>query len=333
MAVSVGGVSALGHEPIPGSLTGTTLAGDHSDGTLWAGDTLSTDFAKVVTNLVKKELVDQLRHKAVFLQEAQFIPAKNVKGTKDFVYTVFKDLAAADDVAEGVPPESVALGLEVMSFYGAQKAKIVAISDLAELFSPFDQYSIAAEKVAWNIVDTMETAAGTLLQTTGLAAAAAQATVAENIIANRLVLAKALVPAFPDGFYRAFISPTDAAAVMADTSGLGFMEAYKYRDNMPLINGEIGRFRGIRFIETTRVSDGSTPIIGPEAFAWGDYQSVQVYRVAPGGDHADPLAQRGLVGWKGMFGSAKVEFATGDPGPAANPHLMRYTVANLTTVA
>ena len=58
---------------------------------------------------------------------------------------------------------------------------------------------------------------------------------------------------------------------------------------------------------------------GPDFFIWGDYQTIRAYRVAPGGDHADPLAQRGLVGWKGMWGLKLNEFdGTPAMGPASN---------------
>lgn len=330
MTVTLGGVSALGKEPIVGSLAGTTLAGNKSDGTQLTD--LNAAFTSVVTALVKKTTEDILRNKAVILAESNFIHATNVKGTNKFVYTAYADLGAAEDLAEGVPPISVALAFDTMDFVGSQKGKIVAISDLAEMFNPHEQYAIAAEKIAWNIVDTMELAAAVIAQAGGLTKAAAQATVAENIIANRLVLKKALVPTFNDGFYRCFISPTDLAAVMTDTSGLGFTETMKYTSTTDLLTGEAGRFRGVRFIETTRVADGKATMFGPEFFAWGDYQTAQVYRVAPGGDHADPLAQRGLVGWKGMFGGEAITFS-GSILNAANPTQIKYTVADLVTVA
>ena len=49
--------------------------------------------------------------------------------------------------------------------------------------------------------------------------------------------------------------------------------------------------------------------------------------MAPGGDHADPLAQRGLVGWKGMWGLKTNEFDGTPPmGPASNIKAQRFTV-------
>ena len=48
------------------------------------------------------------------------------------------------------------LALDTLQFVGAQKGKLVAITDLAEQFSPFELYRLAAEKLAWNAVDSAE---------------------------------------------------------------------------------------------------------------------------------------------------------------------------------
>ena len=110
------------------------------------------------------------------------------------------------------------------------------------------------------------------------------------------------VPMFPDGTYHAVVSPTDAGKIMTEVGELGWTDTQKYANPQTLLNGRIGKFRGVRFIESTRVANDKSLLFGPDFFAWGDYQTIQAYRVAPGGDHADPLAQRGLVGWKGMWG-------------------------------
>ena len=112
---------------------------------------------------------------------------------------------------------------------------------------------------------------------------------------------------------------------------LGWTDTQKYANPQTLLNGEIGKFRGVRFIESTRVANDKSLLFGPDFFAWGDYQTIQAYRVAPGGDHADPLAQRGLVGWKGMWGLTTVKFA-GTPamGPATNITAERWTQADFT---
>jgi phosphohistidine swiveling domain-containing protein len=244
--VTLGGTSANGAIPITGNLSGTTLAGNKSDGTQW--DALNTSFAKVVTDLVHKELIETLRASAIILQETQYIKAKNVKGTNKFVYTAYSDLGAADDLAEGVPPLSVAMAFDTMDFVGSQKGKIVAISDLAELYNPYEQYSLAASRIAWNIVDTMELLAATVVQAGGLTSPAAAATVAENIIANRLVLKKALVPAFNDGFYRCLTAPPSCSVLTSSRGATtrparptGLPPVATMRTRWPSVDSSAGR--------------------------------------------------------------------------------------------
>jgi N4-gp56 family major capsid protein len=321
---------AVNTQPIPMSLSGTLAAG--TAGTAWAG-TPNASFAKVVTNLVLRSVIENLRTRAVIMQETSYIRAKQVPGTNALVYTAFQDLGAADTLLEGVPPETSTLAFDTFTFTGIQKGKVVAITDLAALLSPFELYSIAAEKVSWNAVDTAEKDAATLIQGANKGVVIAAGTTlqpAQNFVKAIVALKQAEVPPFPDGYYRVLISPADAATFMLQTGELGWTDTMKYASSEQLLNGEIGKFRGARFIESNRIADHKTVIYGPDFFAWGDYQSIQAYRVAPGGDHADPLAQRGLVGWKGMWGMSIVEFDAATVGPASNPKGYRYTQVDLT---
>lgn len=322
--------SASGTEPIPPSNAGTLAAG--TAGVAFDGDT-NAAFDQIVTALVLRNLSDNLRNDLVVLQASAFARAKNVPGTNNFTYTFFADLGAAEDLLEGIPPVTVPLTWDTFSFTGTQKGKLVAITDLAEVFSPFELYRIAAEKVAWNAMDTAETAAVTLLMAATGITVTGGSSIAENIVNTKVALSVGNVPKFPDGTYHALISPADAAIVMLDTESNGWTETSKYAQPGMLLNGELGRFRGVTFIESNRITDGKTVVFGPEMVIWGDWQTIQAYRVAPGGDHADPLAQRGLVGWKGMWGMKLAEF-DGTPaiGPASNPGGKRYAVVDLTDV-
>jgi len=321
--------AAVNTQPIPGSNAGTLAAGTAGV----AFTALNSDFAKIVTALVVRNIVDNLRSQPVFAAMGNYIRARNVPGTNKFVYTAFADLAPAQVLLEGVPPESEKMQFDTMELTGAQKGKLVAVTDLASLHSPFELYSVAAEKVAFNAVDTLEKDLAALVQgaDNGIGIATVGATSVARVIEVVTGMKVAEVPTFEDGYYRAFISPADAAKIMSEAGELGWTDTMKYAGTTQLLNGEIGRFRGIRFIETTRVADSKTVVFGPEWAVWGDYQTIQAYRVAPGGDHADPLAQRGLVGWKGMWGVGLVKFdGTPAMGPASNPGAERWTLADLT---
>jgi N4-gp56 family major capsid protein len=327
--------AAVNTQPIPPSLAGTTAIG--VAGAVYnpntSGGNTSAAFNNVVTNLVLKTLVENLRSKPVLAQMGNYSRAKNVPGTKGFVYSAFGDLSPAVALLEGVPPETEKLQFDSASFFGSQKGKLVAITDLADLISPFDLYSIAAEKVAWNIIDTLEKDLAALLSgaDNGIGITSAKTTAVGRIIDTVTAMKIAEVPMFPDQTYHAEVSPTDAAIIMAEVGELGWTDVQKYANPANILNGEIGKFRGVRFIESTRILNDKSIIHGPEFFAWGDYQTIQSYRVAPGGDHADPLAQRGLLGWKGMWGMTTIKLS-GTPavGPATNLVGERWTQTDLT---
>ena len=321
--------SATGTEPIIPSAAGTVALG--TAGVAYAG-TPNADFANILTALVVRNVVEVLRDKTTFLQEGAFMRAQSVPGTNVMRYTAFADLGPADTLLEGVPPVTEKLAWDIFEFTATQKGKVVAITDLADLFSPFDMYRVASEKIAWNAVDTAEKDIVTLVQGAGVGipVTTVASQPAQNIVATTVALKKADVPTFPDGTYHAVISPADAALIMTQTGELGWTDASKYAQARELLNGELGTFRGIRFVESNRVADHKTVVFGPNFFVWGDYQTVQAYRVAPGGDHADPLAQRGLVGWKGMWGLKLVAF-DGTPvmGPATNPGAVRWAQVDI----
>jgi N4-gp56 family major capsid protein len=327
---NTGGQDAAGSLATPPGGTSTALG---TEGVAYAG-TPNANFGAIVTALVVRNVMETLRDKAIVMQEGAFIKAASVPGTNQLRYTAFADLGPAETLLEGVPPQTEGLQWDTLEFTGSQKGKIVAITDLAEQFSPFELYRIAAEKIAWNAVDTAEKDAVTLVQGAGvgITVVGVTANMASSVIAAVVALKKADVPAFPDGTYHALISPGDAALLMSQTGELGWTDTMKYANGKAILNGELGTFRGARFIESNRIADSKTVFFGPDAFIWGDYQTIRAYRVAPGGDHADPLAQRGLVGWKGMWG-LKLNAFDGTPpiGPATNPTGTRWAQVDLTT--
>lgn len=331
---NTGGQDASGTLPIP---SGGSSNAAGTLGTVFDGIVANGEFDNIVTTLVNRNIVDILRTDAVVMQPGAWLPATHVKGTRDFRYAAFPDLGVAELLLEGVPPQTSKLAWEILTFTGGQKGKLVAITDLAEIYSPFELYSIAAEKLAWNAVDTAEKDIVTLLMAaTGVSIVMGGATIAANVVNTTVGLKQAEVPRFPDGTYQALVSPGDAGLLMTELTGDGWTEASKYTDSQvgKLLTGEVGKFRGIRFIESNRITDGKAVVYGPGYFIHGDFQTIRSYRVAPGGNHADPLAQRGLVGWKGMWGQKLVEF-DGSPavGPASNTKGFRFTVVDLTAIS
>jgi len=241
---------------------------------------------------------------------------------------------------EGTAPTDDALTISSEYFTAAQYGATVAISDLANLDSPHDLISIAAERVAYKAVRSMDhlvrdeihssaatsaifgaTGATTLTANTANSAVATAGLLSGAFVKNMVARLKgANVPTFADGTYRCIIHPAQEYDLISDTAVNGWIESRKYVDNTGLLTGEIGMFAGVRFIvssdakvyTTAGASSGNVYnalFLGPDAYTIGDSQTLQSYFVAPGGDHSDPLAQKALVGYKMRFGTLLLDEA------------------------
>ena len=298
-------------------------------------NTGQSGFSDLVTQLVAARAEEELRARAVHAMPGMYVPARFVKGTNTLRYARYADLApSTTTLTEGTAPTDDALTISSEFFTAKQYGATVAISDLANLDSPHDLISIAAERVAYKAVRSMDnivrddihsnaataavwgaTASGTLTQNAANSAIAAAGVLTGLFVKQTVARLKAAnVPAFADGFYRAIIHPNQEFDLISDTAVNGWIESRKYVDNMDLLTGEIGQFAGVRFIvssdakvyATAGASSGNVYaalFLGPDSYAVGDSQTLQSYFVAPGGDHTDPLAQKAIVGYKMRFGS------------------------------
>lgn len=303
--------------------------------------TSTTNFSDLVTQLVAARAEEELRARAVHAMPGLYVPARFVKGTNTLRYARYADLAVSTTtLTEGTAPTDDALTISSEYFTAAQYGATVAISDLANLDSPHDLISIAAERVAYKAVRSMDhivrdnihanaatsaifgaTGATTLTQNTANSAVATAGLLSGAFVKQMVARLKgANVPAFADGTYRCIIHPAQEYDLVSDTSVNGWIESRKYVDNTELLTGEIGMFAGVRFIvssdakvyTTAGASSGNVYnalFLGPDSYAIGDSQTLQSYFVAPGGDHSDPLAQKALVGYKMRFGSLLLDEA------------------------
>jgi N4-gp56 family major capsid protein len=303
--------------------------------------TSTSGFADLVQELVAARAEEELRARAVHAMPGMYVPARFVKGTNTLRYARYADLGVnTTPLTEGTPPTDQALTISSEYFTATQYGATVAISDLANIDSPHDLISIAAERVAYQAVRSMDnivrdnihstadtaavfgaTASGTLTQNAANSAVAA-AGILNGAFVKQIVarLKGANVPSFADGTYRAIIHPSQEYDLVSDTAVNGWIESRKYVDNRDLLTGEIGMFAGVRFIvssdakvyQTAGASAGNVYaalFLGPDAYAIGDSQTLQSYFVAPGGDHTDPLAQKALLGYKMRFGSLVLDAA------------------------
>ena len=303
--------------------------------------TSTTNFSDLVTQLVAARAEEELRARAVHAMPGMYVPARFIKGTNTLRYARYADLAVSTTVlTEGTAPTDDALTISSEFFTAAQYGATVAVSDLANLDSPHDLISIAAERVAYKAVRSMDhlvrdeifssalttavfgaTGAATLTANTANSAVAAAGLLSGAFVKQMVARLKGSnVPQFADGTYRCIIHPAQEYDLVSDTSVNGWIESRKYVDNTNLLTGEIGMFAGVRFIvssdakvyATAGASAGNVYaalFLGPDAYAIGDSQTLQSYFVAPGGDHTDPLAQKALVGYKMRFGTLLLDEA------------------------
>jgi N4-gp56 family major capsid protein len=282
--------------------------------------TMTVGIDKTVTALVRKDILENLREVSRWMVPGSFIPGKLIAGTNIIRHVAYGDLAPAASViaVEGQPPAAEALTIGWAEYATIQRGRLVELTDVAMGLSPHELMTVAAERIAYDAKMTVDRSiADAVAAGAGLTLTVAGAGLAASDIRRWVAqMKKADIPTFGDGFYIAMINPAVTYDLQNDTAIGGWIEASKYADPSRLLNGEIGRMHGVRFIETSigTVNAGATDtyntyLIAPDYFAFGDLQSVQTYMVRPGGDHSDPLAQRGLVGYKGMWGAKTLEVA------------------------
>ena len=377
--------------------------------------TATTNFNQTVVALVNKRLEELLRAPLPHILPGNFREASFVKGTNNVMR--FINIADMSVVAgtptpgtlpwlnEGAPntTEDLAIGYE--EFSANQAGRVIKLSDIGLMESPFDLLSEAADRIARNAIATADRRVAEVLSAGAqvtYASGTSRATINSNSpLTGALVkltvarLKAAAVPTFADGTYRAIVHPGSTFDLESDTAVGGWIDAQRYAGSQALFTGEVGRYAGVRFIESpasvsfsavlgplvtnvgaaaiaatdnvtitaptnlvagnrikiATITGGAgltaattyyivqptsnlvfklsatlngapidittdttvltmnvvndvlnAVIFGPEAYAFGDWGSIQTYLTQPGGT-TDPLHQLTQIGWKGMFGA------------------------------
>jgi N4-gp56 family major capsid protein len=286
--------------------------------------TATSNFSSTVTALVERQLEAALRASYPHASPGNYKPGKSLgNGTNSVTWVGYSDLAAATTaLTEGTAPTANALAIVVDQATATQIGATIEISDLAALQSPHELFAVAADVISDNAAKTRDTLVREILAagaSVKYVTATSRATVASsNVITGAQVkrmeslLQANNVVKFSDGFYRSIIHPHSVYDLQADTATGGWMDVWKYVQNAPLLANELGRYAGVRFMLSSTAASFttagassanvySTIFFGPDAYGVSDMQGIKTYFVAPGGDHSDPLAQKGIVGWKSAF--------------------------------
>jgi N4-gp56 family major capsid protein len=288
--------------------------------------TATTNFSSTVVALVSKHIEEALSQSLVHLTPGSYIPATFVKGTNGVLrWVAYPNLAVITaTLTEGVAPTAQALTIGVDEGTAAQRGGVIDVTDLASMQSPHDLITEAAKKAAYQASLSMDEqarlviTAGTsnIVYSNGSARSAVSAVLSGTAVKKAFSLLQDNdVPKFPDGFYRGIIHPRAAFDLQNEATGSGtWVETLKYTNAIPLLANEIGMYGGVRLMVSTRATTFTTAgaagrdvlqsvIFGPEAWAFGDPQSLSSHYTPPGG-RGDELAQRASLGWKMFFGGA-----------------------------
>ena len=250
-------------------------------------------------------------------------------------FTIFNDMAAATTAlseTEDVTPVAMSDSQVTVTLNEYGNATVTTAKLRASSFLPVDP--VAANAVGYNAGLSIDTIARNVLQAgdnviyaTGGAVAPSSRTTfntddtltAKDIRRAVAQLRGANVPTI-NGNYVGFIHPDVSYDLRGITDASGWRDSYKYTNAMPLYNGEIGMFEGVRFMESARAplfvdaSNNSgasgnidvygTLIMGAQALAKGISLGGE-YGAQPSivyGNITDLLKRFRPVGWKHFVG-------------------------------
>ena len=252
-------------------------------------------------------------------------------------FTVFADLAAATTAlgeAEDVTPVAMSDSQVTVTLEEYGNATVTTAKLRASSFLPVDP--VAAQAVGYNAGLSIDTIARAALQagtnviyaTGGTDTATARIDMdtddtltAKDIRRAVAQLRGANVPTI-GGNYVGFIHPDVSYDLRGITDASGWRDSYKYTNAMPLYNGEIGMFEGVRFMESPRAPLFTNAYNGAGAAGTGDSygtlimgQQALAKAVSMGGEYGsqptivygtvtDLLQRFRPVGWKHFVGYA-----------------------------
>lgn len=300
--------------------------------------TASTNYDKTIITGIQRRIEEEMRPGLIHLQDC--VPGEYGAGVGPTIrFLAYRDAAVttgtpspgtAPWLTEGTAPALEQLDIDYEEMTAYQAGRIWGITDKAALHSPHDLLAIYAERAARNVAATIDqyiadVVAADTQQVSAIFSGSSN-TQTSDVAAGDIItgynvkqavaaLASASVPRFPDGYYHAWIHPqVSMLGLMVDNDAGGWIDANKYTDARPLLNGELGRYAGVRFIESAqchiRAGSGTgsvdiydTVVYGPGAFGFGDVASIQAAFVR-GPDKSDPLNQIvAKIGWKAYFGA------------------------------
>jgi N4-gp56 family major capsid protein len=319
-------------------------------------DTASTGISNSLQAFFSKELLKQIVQNIVLEQFAkkQALPEKAGKNSVRFfryvepATTDIKSLSEGDGHTGGTAWAKGAykeMTLQYVDVTLSQYGQVIGISDLLtaqELFNHMEQATTVNgqdaalhldSKILYTLADDTSITTGTTITANkisrfaGASAYYAAAPTSSQVMTGLELLDTATAlkvnnAPTTNGYYTAVADPRVLRDLQNDSD---WISSRHYGDPDAIMKGEVGRYAGIRCIETTnsyqtahgaaaanRVtysSSGnvfSTMVFGDQAFGVVDIASQSPYapkmQIAQGPDKTDPLAQLTTVGFKTYYG-------------------------------
>lgn len=237
---------------------------------------------------------------------------------------------------EGVPTTAVSMSAVNVTGSTGQYDAAVSISDILAYTAFGDVMKAAMERLAYNAGLSIDTVIRNVIgsgmtqqNATGVAnftavPATATLSVAELRKARR-TLTRNDARELGDGTFVAVIHPDTTYDIMGDTTTGAWIDANKYTEPNAnkILNGEIGKLYGIRFLESSNsyvrgtgvATSGSvytTTVLGQDAYGVTELQNLRTYVKDFGsGGTGDPTEKVATAGWKTLFGASVLNSAFG----------------------
>lgn len=271
----------------------------------------------------EKKLLSVLEPRLVLmpLGKKQRLPKGNGKQVKWLRYSAIAGSTVA--LSEGTPPAEIPFSTSNVTADIVQYGQFAKVSDLLSdtaidpvLENLSERFGIAASKTIEELI-VSELANNCANQNVNdrVNFAAIQASDVLNhkeLIEAMISQKAAFIGPHESGEYVCVLHPRAEYDLLSDSQAGSWLDIQKYTDNRPLLNGEIGRMYGMRFLVSdkmlTSVGTGQGGIdvsqsfvIGEEAFGCvelnGDAMKMFIKRHGSAGAN-DPLDQFATVGYK-----------------------------------
>ena len=266
-----------------------------------------------------KTLISRLTPQLLFAKYGQKKPIPKHEG--DTVnFRKFNSLTAAvTPLTEGVTPNGSSIDVTKVEATVKQYGDFVTLSDKIDMVGidpVVAETSAVLGEQAGLTVDTVVrdiVVAGTnvLYAGGGASASASKYLTGADVKKAVRALKKANAKPYEGNSFIGIIDPETASDLMDDPM---WQDVSKYNGGTAIMDGEIGKLYGVRFIETTNVkvadSIHATMIIGKDAYGVCDVEKGStpqiIVKEAGSAGTADPLNQRSSVGWKTLFTAVRL---------------------------